>query len=72
MTKGSIRKQMVDLRKFVKESLADVRELIAGKHVRPSIVRQHLSRHIDEITFLPRRGRRSSTRASGNCWARVY
>ena len=53
MKKGSVRKQMVDLRKFVKESLADVRELIAGKHARPSIVRQHISRHVDEIKLFP-------------------
>jgi site-specific DNA recombinase len=30
--KGSVRKRMTDLRKFVKESLGDIRSLLAGKH----------------------------------------
>jgi site-specific DNA recombinase len=49
----SVRKQMVGLRKFVRESLADVRQLIAGKHSNPALVRQELARHIDSITLLP-------------------
>jgi hypothetical protein len=48
-----VHQQVVGLRKFVRESLADVRELIAGKHANPAVVRQELARHIDSITLLP-------------------
>ncbi len=51
--KGSVRKQVVGLRKFVRESLGDIRTLLAGKHANPSAVRQELQRHIDVITLLP-------------------
>lgn len=50
---GSVRKQMLGLRKFVKGSLGDIRGLLAGKHSNPAIVRQELARHIDAITLLP-------------------
>jgi hypothetical protein len=52
-SKGSVRHQMVGLRKFVKESMGDIRGLLAGKHANPAIVRQELARHIDSITLLP-------------------
>ncbi len=51
--KGSVQKQIVGLRKFVREGVADVRELLAGKHGKPAVVRQELFRHIDAITLLP-------------------
>jgi len=50
---ASIHEQMVGLRKFVKESLRDIRELIGGKHTNAAVVRQELARHIDAITLLP-------------------
>jgi hypothetical protein len=49
--RGSVRQQIVGLRKFVRESLADVRALLAGKHSNPTLVRQELARHIDAITL---------------------
>jgi hypothetical protein len=49
--RGSVRQQIVGLRKFVRESLADVRALLAGKHSNPALVRQELARHIDAITL---------------------
>jgi Skp family chaperone for outer membrane proteins len=51
--KGSVRKQMVGLRKFVKESLGDIRELLTGKHANTSPVKGELARHIEGITLLP-------------------
>ncbi|MGO9589036.1 MAG: recombinase family protein [Candidatus Acidiferrales bacterium] len=54
--KGSVAKQVGDLRKFVKEGVADIRELLAGKHSNPARVRQELARHIDTITLLPEGG----------------
>ena len=33
--------------------MTDVREALAGKHAKPAIVRQELSRHVDAITLLP-------------------
>jgi site-specific DNA recombinase len=63
--KDSVRKQMVGLRKFVRESLAEVRELIAGKHSNPALVRQELARHIDSITLLPE-GDGKTVRYKGN------
>jgi hypothetical protein len=42
-----------ELRKFVKESVSDVRDLIAGKYSNAAAVRQELARHIDEIILLP-------------------
>lgn len=51
--KGSVQKQIVGLRKFVREGVSDIRELLAGKHSQPAVVRQELFRHIDAITLLP-------------------
>jgi site-specific DNA recombinase len=51
--KGSVQKQIVGLRKFVREGVMDIREALAGKHGKPAIVRQELFRHIDAITLLP-------------------
>lgn len=51
--KGSIQKQIVGLRKFVREGVSDIRVLLAGKHSNPAVVRQELARHIDTITLLP-------------------
>ncbi len=51
--KGSVRQQVAGLRRFVKEGVADVRELLAGKYLNPAIVRQELARHIDAITLSP-------------------
>ncbi|MGH9715633.1 MAG: recombinase family protein [Candidatus Acidiferrales bacterium] len=51
--KGSVHRRVQDLRKFVRESVAQVRELIAGQHGNPSIVRAELGRHVDAITLLP-------------------
>jgi hypothetical protein len=52
-SKGSVQRQVVGLRKFVRESLADIRKLLAGEHSDPAIVKQELARHIDAITLLP-------------------
>lgn len=51
--KDSVRNQVRNLRKFVKESLGDVRELIAGKYSNPAATRMHLSRHIKDIVVSP-------------------
>jgi hypothetical protein len=51
--KGSVRNQVQGLRRFVKEGLADIRGLLAGKHSNTFRVRQELARHIDAITLLP-------------------
>jgi site-specific DNA recombinase len=51
--KDSVRAHVHGVRKFVKESLRDIRELIAGKHGNPAAVRRELSKHIDSITLLP-------------------
>jgi hypothetical protein len=51
--KGSVHQQIVGLRKFVKESVGDIRGLLAGKHANTFRVRQELARHIDSITLLP-------------------
>ena len=51
--KNSLRHQIDGLQKFVRESLRDIRQLIAAKHANPAIVRQELARHIDAITLLP-------------------
>ncbi|MGC2506629.1 MAG: hypothetical protein WA369_08215 [Candidatus Acidiferrales bacterium] len=51
--KGSVQKQIGDLRKFVREGIGDIRELLAGKRAKPAIVRQELARHIDSITLYP-------------------
>ncbi|MFZ3201345.1 MAG: hypothetical protein WA175_09345 [Candidatus Acidiferrales bacterium] len=45
--------QIVGFRKFVKESMGDIRALLTGKHASPAAVRQELARHIDSITLLP-------------------
>jgi hypothetical protein len=42
-----------ELRKFVKESVSDVRDLIVGKYSNAAAVRQELARHIGEIILLP-------------------
>jgi hypothetical protein len=51
--KGSVKKQIDDLRKFVRESVCDIIELVAGKHPQPARVRQELARHIDAMTLSP-------------------
>ena len=51
--KGSIHYQMLGLRKFIREGVGDIRELLAGKHAQPALVRQELAKHIDAITLLP-------------------
>lgn len=51
--KGSVHQQISGLRKFVREGVSDIRELLAGKHAQPALVRQELAKHIDAITLLP-------------------
>lgn len=51
--KGSVKKQIGDLRKFVREGVCDIRELLAGKHSQLARVRQELAKHIDVITLRP-------------------
>lgn len=51
--KGTVQYQVKELRRFVRESVADMRDLLTGKHAAPAIIRQELSRHIDCITLLP-------------------
>jgi site-specific DNA recombinase len=51
--KGSVSRELVGLRKFVREGMADARELLAGKHAKPAIVRQQLARHVESILLLP-------------------
>jgi site-specific DNA recombinase len=51
--KGSVHEQIVGLRKFVREGLGDIRELLSGKHSNTFAVRQELARHVDSITLLP-------------------
>jgi hypothetical protein len=51
--KGSVKRQIGDLRKFVRKGVSDIRELLAGKHSQPARVRQELARHIDTITLNP-------------------
>jgi site-specific DNA recombinase len=65
--KGSIHQQVAGLRKFVKESLRDVRALLTSKHANPAAIRQELSAHIDAITLLPD-GKGDSVRYRGK-WA---
>ena len=52
-SEGSVRQQVRGLRRFVTLSLADVRELLAGKHANPSRLKQELARHIDSIMLFP-------------------
>jgi site-specific DNA recombinase len=54
---NSVRSQLRDLRRFVTESLSDVRTLISGKHSNVSAVRMELARHIQSIIIEPK-GRR--------------
>lgn len=51
--KGSVHTQIKDLRRFVRESVGDIRTLFTGKHANPAVIRQELARHIDSITLLP-------------------
>jgi site-specific DNA recombinase len=51
--KGSVHQQIAGLRKFVRDGVSDIRELLAGKHAQPALVRQELAKHIDAITLLP-------------------
>ena len=51
--KGSVKKQSGDLRKFVREGVCDIRELLAGKHPQLARVRQELARHMHVITLRP-------------------
>lgn len=51
--KGSIHRQVIDLRKFVRETVRDVREVLAGKHNNPAVIRQKLASHIEAITLHP-------------------
>jgi site-specific DNA recombinase len=51
--KGSVHEQVTGLRKFVRESLVDIRELLTAKHNNTAILKRELARHIDAITLLP-------------------
>jgi len=51
--KGSVRRQMRDLRRFVKDSLGDIRGLLAGKHANVAMVRQELAKLVEAITLSP-------------------
>jgi site-specific DNA recombinase len=51
--KDSIRQQVAGLRKFVRESVQEVRGLLVSKHGNPAVIREHLARHIEAITLLP-------------------
>jgi hypothetical protein len=51
--RGSVHAQVHGLRKFVKEGLRDIRELIVGKHGNPVAVRREFARHIESITLSP-------------------
>jgi hypothetical protein len=51
--KGSVREPVSGLRRFVKESIRDIRSLIAGKHGNPAAVRREFARHIESITLMP-------------------
>jgi hypothetical protein len=51
--KGSVHEQVTGLRKFVRESLRDIRELLTAKHNSTAILKRELAEHIDAITLLP-------------------
>ncbi|HLV96632.1 MAG TPA: recombinase family protein [Candidatus Acidoferrales bacterium] len=51
--KGSLQHQVEGLRKFVRETLRDVRGLLTSKHANPAAIRQELARYIDVITLYP-------------------
>jgi site-specific DNA recombinase len=51
--KGSVREHVAGLRRFVRDSLGDIRQLLTGKHSNTLGVRQELARHIDSITPMP-------------------
>jgi site-specific DNA recombinase len=63
--KGSLHEQIVGLRKFVQESMQDIRVLLASKHANPAAIRQELARHIDTITLSPD-GKKDSVRYKGS------
>jgi site-specific DNA recombinase len=50
----SVRTRLRDLRRFVTESLSDVRTLISGEHSNVSAVRMELARHIQSIMIEPK------------------
>lgn len=62
--KHSIRKHPSGLRKLVRGSLGDIRELLSSKHAIPAIVRQELTKHVEVITLLP--DGKDSVRYKGN------
>ena len=51
--KSSVQEQVAGLRRFVRDGLGDIRQLLTGKHSNTLSVRQELARHIDSITLMP-------------------
>jgi hypothetical protein len=56
-TLGSVRSQIRDLRKFITESMANVRKLLAGPHTHIAAARMALADHVNEIVRSPGDGR---------------
>ena len=54
--KNSVRSQVRSLRQFVRASLGNVRELLAGKYANTAAVRMELAKHVDSILILPEEG----------------
>lgn len=52
--------------RLLREGVSDIRELLAGKHSNPAIVRQELARHIDAIALLS--GRKGDTVSYKDKW----
>jgi hypothetical protein len=50
---NSVRTQVRNLRKFVEESMGNIRSLLSGNHTNPIAMRMALSKHVDQIVLLP-------------------
>jgi site-specific DNA recombinase len=59
-SKGSVRPEVNGVRRFVRLSLGEIRELLAGKHANSARLKQELAQHIDAITLYPEGGKEIS------------
>jgi site-specific DNA recombinase len=62
---GSLHRQTQDLREFIRESLRDIRQLVAAKHINPAALREQLARHIEAIELRPN-GKGTAIRYKGS------
>jgi site-specific DNA recombinase len=52
-SRTSVRSQVRDLRRFVENSMSDLRQLLTGEHANVAATRMALAKHVDKIVLLP-------------------